>query len=65
MVTLPDFWSTIHSGNVRVVCEPIDLIDNDIVTLTSGESFATNFVVMCTGWGDRETKADLGRVFRL
>lgn len=66
MVTLPDFWSTIHAGNVKVIRDSIDLVERDNVTLTSGESFAVDYMVMCTGWGDhfgmfnRETKADLG-----
>jgi len=66
VVTLPDFWSTIHEGNVRVIRDSVDSVDRDTVFLTSGESFTSDYIVMCTGWGDhfsmfdRETKADLG-----
>ena len=66
VVTLPDFWSTIHAGNVRVIRDSVDLVDRDTVYLTNGESFSVDYMVMCTGWGDhfsmfdKETKADLG-----
>ena len=66
MVALPDFWSTIHAGNVEVIRDSIDLVKRDTVILTSDQSFAVDYMVMCTSWGDhfgmfdRETKTDLG-----
>jgi dimethylaniline monooxygenase (N-oxide forming) len=66
VVTLPDFWSTIHAGNVKVVRDTIELVDRDTVILKSGHSFSTDHIVMCTGWGDHfgmfdaETKVELG-----
>jgi dimethylaniline monooxygenase (N-oxide forming) len=66
VVTLPDFWSTIHAGDVKIVRDTVDLVSEDRVTLTSGQSFTADYIVMCTGWGDHfgmfdaETKVELG-----
>lgn len=51
---------------MRVIRGSVDLVDNGTVVLTSGESFASDYMVLCTGWGDhfgmfdQETKANLG-----
>ncbi|KAJ5918463.1 hypothetical protein N7466_010455 [Penicillium verhagenii] len=66
VVTLPDFWSTIHKGKVRVVRENLKSIDRNALLLQSNERVPTDFIVMCTGWGDHfalfdaETKRDIG-----
>ena len=66
MVTLPDFWPTIHAGNVRIVRDNLATMKDDTLLLESGTLIETDFVVMCTGWGDHfsmfddETKAELG-----
>ena len=66
VVTLPDFWSRIHAGKVTIIRDSVDLVNGDRIVLTSGESLLSDYVVMCTGWGDhfgmfdRETKAELG-----
>lgn len=66
VVTIPGFWSTIHSGDVKVIRDEINLVEGERITLESGQSFPADYVVMCTGWGDhfgmfnKETKAELG-----
>lgn len=66
VVTLPDFWSIIHKGKVRVVRESLKSIDRNALLLQSNERVPTDFIVMCTGWGDHfalfdaETKRDIG-----
>ncbi|KAL8847081.1 MAG: hypothetical protein Q9221_007868 [Calogaya cf. arnoldii] len=66
VVTLPDFWPTIHAGNVRIVRDNLATMKDDTLLLESGTLIETDFVVMCTGWGDHfsmfddETKAELG-----
>ncbi|KAJ5765402.1 dimethylaniline monooxygenase [Penicillium odoratum] len=66
VVTLPDFWSTIHKGKVRVVRESLKNIDGNALVLQSNERVPTDYIVMCTGWGDHfalfdaETKQEIG-----
>lgn len=66
VVTLPDFWSKIHAGDVQVIRDSIELIKHDSIILESSATFAADYIVMCTGWGDHfsmfdaETKAELG-----
>ena len=66
MVTLPDSWATVHAGDVKVVRDDLVSMKENTVLLRSGKSLKTDFVVMCTGWGDhfaifdRATKAELG-----
>ncbi|KAI9370398.1 FAD/NAD(P)-binding domain-containing protein [Aspergillus egyptiacus] len=67
VVTLPDFWPTLHSPNLTVLRDNIDSIKGDsTLTLRSGQTLTTNCLVLCTGWGDHfgmfddKTKAELG-----
>ena len=66
VVTLPDFWSTIHGGNVKIVRENIQSVKEDTVLLASGSTIDADAMVMCTGWGDHfamfddSTKMELG-----
>lgn len=66
MVTLPDFWPTIHAGDVRIVRDNLSTVTENMLLLESGTLIQTDFMVMCTGWGDHfamfddETKAELG-----
>ena len=66
VVTLPDFWSKIHTGNVRIIRDSIQMVKQDTVVLKSGETLSVDYMVMCTGWGDHfsmfdaKTKAELG-----
>ncbi|KAI4201020.1 MAG: hypothetical protein LQ346_002262 [Caloplaca aetnensis] len=66
VVTLPDFWPTIHAGDVRIVRDNLSTVTENMLLLESGTLIQTDFMVMCTGWGDHfamfddETKAELG-----
>ncbi|OCK75780.1 FAD/NAD(P)-binding domain-containing protein [Lepidopterella palustris CBS 459.81] len=66
VVTLPDFWSTMHGSNLKVVRSAIESVKVDTVCLRSGQNLQVDYIVMCTGWGDHfgmfdaETKAELG-----
>ncbi|KAF2846075.1 putative dimethylaniline monooxygenase [Plenodomus tracheiphilus IPT5] len=52
VVTLPDFWSTIHKGDVTILRDELDTLELDTLRLKSGETIKSDFVIMCTGWGD-------------
>ncbi|KAI2609238.1 FAD/NAD(P)-binding domain-containing protein [Hypoxylon sp. NC1633] len=53
VVTLPDFWPTLHSSAVRVVRDEIQTITGRDVRLRhSGATLQADYAVMCTGWGD-------------
>ncbi|PCG89671.1 Hypothetical protein PENO1_103310 [Penicillium occitanis (nom. inval.)] len=66
VVTLPDFWSTIHQGNVTIVRDELQALSNRTMSFKSGRSVESDFIVMCTGWGDHfamfddETKSSIG-----
>lgn len=65
-MTLPDFWPTIHAGDVKIVRDNLDTIKENTLLLESGTTIQTDFVAMCTGWGDHfsmfddDLKAELG-----
>ncbi|KAJ8105290.1 hypothetical protein ONZ43_g7485 [Nemania bipapillata] len=52
VVTLPDFWQTLHGDQLTVARDQIETIQGNNIVLKSGNDFVTDFVVMCTGWGD-------------
>lgn len=52
VVTLDDFWSTIHNGDVTVVRDDLDTIKGDTLHLKSGPGIRSDYILMCTGWGD-------------
>ncbi|PTU21751.1 hypothetical protein P175DRAFT_0515817 [Aspergillus ochraceoroseus IBT 24754] len=66
VVTLPDFWPTLHSPNLTVLRDAIDTIKGDHLSLQSGQTLQVDGLVLCTGWGnhfdmfDDKTKAELG-----
>ncbi|CAJ2503147.1 Uu.00g105410.m01.CDS01 [Anthostomella pinea] len=66
VVTLPDFWSVLHSPNLTVHRDVVDSIKGQHVKFGSGKSVQADYMVMCTGWGDHfsffdaEHKAMLG-----
>ncbi|KAF4159269.1 hypothetical protein CNMCM6936_001921 [Aspergillus lentulus] len=66
VVTLPDFWPTLHSPNLTVLRDAIGTIKGDNLSLQSGQTLRTDCLVLCTGWGDHfgmfdeKTKAELG-----
>ncbi|GAB7353358.1 hypothetical protein MBLNU459_g3842t1 [Dothideomycetes sp. NU459] len=52
VVTMPDFWKTLHSPNLTIVRDEIEAIKMKTVHLKSNTTFQTDFAIMCTGWGD-------------
>ncbi len=52
VVTLPDFWSRLHSGDLEIIRDNLDTIKEDSLLLRSGTSVQADFIVMATGWGD-------------
>ncbi|KKY17537.1 putative cofactor fmo1 fad enzyme [Diplodia seriata] len=52
VVTSLNFWQRLHSGKINVIRDNLDRIEEDRVVLKSGKKVATDFLVMCTGWGD-------------
>ncbi|KAI0384274.1 hypothetical protein F5Y04DRAFT_293560 [Hypomontagnella monticulosa] len=52
VVTLPDFWSTLHSDQLTVMRDEIATTKDKTIFLKSGKSFATDRLILCTGWGD-------------
>ncbi|EAU36862.1 predicted protein [Aspergillus terreus NIH2624] len=66
VVTLPDFWPTLHNPNLTVLRDAIDTVKGDNLSLQSGQTLRTDCLVLCTGWGDHfgmfdeKTKAELG-----
>lgn len=70
-MTLPDFWNQMRSENLEIVRDTISSVKEDTVLLTtSGATFQTDALVLCTGWGDHfgmfddATKADIGLPYR-
>ncbi|KAF2811310.1 putative dimethylaniline monooxygenase [Mytilinidion resinicola] len=66
VVTLPDYWSTLHAGDLSVVRDHLTKIKGHDLILRSGTSIKADTAVMCTGWGDHfamfdpATKLELG-----
>lgn len=66
MVTLPDFWTTIHTGDLEIVRDNLGSINGNTLLLQSGTTLQADFIVMATGWGDHfgmfdsEAKMELG-----
>ncbi|KAH7311406.1 hypothetical protein B0I35DRAFT_438023 [Stachybotrys elegans] len=66
VVTLPDFWPTLHSKNLTVLRDIIGNIKDGQALLQSGSAVQADYIVSCTGWGDHfgmfdeEHKALLG-----
>ncbi|MCJ1327753.1 hypothetical protein MMC10_004428 [Thelotrema lepadinum] len=66
VITLPDFWARLHSGNITIIRDSLSNIKEDKVLLKGGQTLSADFMVLCTGWGDHfgmfdnDTKAELG-----
>ncbi|KAF6240609.1 hypothetical protein HO173_001280 [Letharia columbiana] len=66
IVTIPDFWPTLHGGDLKVVRDNIDSVKGDSLLLQSGDVLHADYIVSCTGWGDHfgmfdaELKTELG-----
>ncbi|KAI1768081.1 FAD/NAD(P)-binding domain-containing protein [Hypoxylon sp. FL1150] len=66
VVTLPDFWPTLHSQNLTIVRDEIRTIEARDVHLKSGASVAgVDYAVMCTGWGDHFAMFDAAHKERI
>ncbi|KAK1979456.1 hypothetical protein LZ30DRAFT_761813 [Colletotrichum cereale] len=52
VVTLPDFWPTLHSDRLSVVRDELAEAKDGAVLLKSGKAVETDYIVSCTGWGD-------------
>ena len=52
VVTLPDFWTILHSPKLSVIRDEIQTIKEKTVYLKTGLPLTTDYIVMCTGWGD-------------
>jgi dimethylaniline monooxygenase (N-oxide forming) len=66
VVTLPDFWDKLHSGRINVIRDSLQDIQKDRILLKSGKTLETDYLILCTGWGDHfsmfddKTKIELG-----
>ncbi|RYP90068.1 hypothetical protein DL770_003807 [Monosporascus sp. CRB-9-2] len=66
VVTLPDFWTTLHKRGLNIVRGEVRSTQERSVTLKTGEVLDADYLVMCTGWGDHfaifdeKHKADIG-----
>lgn len=58
-MTLPDFWSTIHNGDLTILRDNIDAVKQDTALLRSGQEVLTDYIIMCTGWGDHFSMLDV------
>ncbi|KAI1272461.1 hypothetical protein F5Y07DRAFT_412632 [Xylaria sp. FL0933] len=52
LVTLPDFWPTLHNPNLTVRRDEIEKIKGNTIKFKSAEQIDTDYLIMCTGWGD-------------
>ena len=66
VASVEDFWSTLHSGNLTIVRDVVAATTTGGVRLGSGSCVGTDYLIMCTGWGDhfsffdRQQKAVIG-----
>ncbi|KAI8625675.1 FAD/NAD(P)-binding domain-containing protein [Xylariaceae sp. FL1651] len=52
LVTMPNFWRTLHSPNLTIRRDVVEKIEGRTVKLRSAESIEADYMIMCTGWGD-------------
>jgi dimethylaniline monooxygenase (N-oxide forming) len=66
LVTLPDFWPTLHDPSLTIRRDVIESIKSKSITFASNERIDTDYLILCTGWGDHfgifdaEHKAKIG-----
>ncbi|KAJ8133485.1 hypothetical protein O1611_g144 [Lasiodiplodia mahajangana] len=66
LVTLPDFWKTLHGPNLTIRRDVVDEIKGNTVKFESSDPINADYMIMCTGWGDHfgifdpEHKAKIG-----
>ncbi|KAI1771893.1 FAD/NAD(P)-binding domain-containing protein [Hypoxylon cercidicola] len=66
VVTLSDFWPTLHSPNLTIVRDEIRTIKGRDAHLKSGATVAgVDYAVMCTGWGDHFAMFDAAHKARI
>ncbi|KAK2057595.1 FAD/NAD(P)-binding domain-containing protein [Colletotrichum caudatum] len=58
VVTLPNFWATLHGKSLTILRDEIKSLGRDSVVLKSGVTRSADLVVMCTGWADHFTMFD-------
>ncbi|KAI0157188.1 FAD/NAD(P)-binding domain-containing protein [Hypoxylon sp. FL1284] len=58
VVTLPDFWPTLHSKNLTVTRSEVESVKEGVVKLKTGTTQPADYLVMCTGWGDHFSMFD-------
>ncbi|OHE98118.1 cofactor FMO1 FAD enzyme, partial [Colletotrichum orchidophilum] len=52
VVTLPDFWPTLHSERLSVIRDELVETKDNAVLLKPAKSIKTDYIISCTGWGD-------------
>jgi dimethylaniline monooxygenase (N-oxide forming) len=52
LVTMDDFWTTLHSADVTIIRDNVESVDAAGVLLRNGSRFRADRVLYCTGWGD-------------
>ncbi|KAK7995024.1 hypothetical protein PG990_013797 [Apiospora arundinis] len=52
VVTLPDFWKTLHDDRLTVIRDEINATKENTALLKSGKALSADYIIMCTGWGD-------------
>ncbi|KAI1745000.1 hypothetical protein F4680DRAFT_403971 [Xylaria scruposa] len=66
LVTLPDFWPTLHNPNLTIRRDIVEEIKGNTVKFESTDPIHADYMIMCTGWGDHfgifdaEHKAKIG-----
>ncbi|KAI0855939.1 hypothetical protein F4860DRAFT_430135 [Xylaria cubensis] len=66
LVTLPDFWPTLHNPNLTVRRDVVEEIKGNTIKFESTDPIHADYMIMCTGWGDHfgifdaEHKAKIG-----
>ncbi|KAJ8124101.1 hypothetical protein ONZ43_g106 [Nemania bipapillata] len=52
LVTLPDFWQTLHGPNLTIRRDVVEEIKGNTVKFESSDPVTADYMIMCTGWGD-------------
>ncbi|ETN44956.1 uncharacterized protein HMPREF1541_09831 [Cyphellophora europaea CBS 101466] len=50
LASVPNFWKTLHEGDLQVHRTSITSFVDDQVVLKDGQRLPTDFVILCTGW---------------
>ncbi|KAI0538851.1 hypothetical protein GGR58DRAFT_466967 [Xylaria digitata] len=52
LVTLTDFWPTLHNPNLTIRRDVIEKIKGNTIKFKSQDQVNADYLIMCTGWGD-------------